>query len=183
MRSVFFIYAGLGSGAGLVYILRFYWWRISAWSELSAMAGALLLLVLFRWGIYGSEAEFNRHGFEYMFISFGVVTAIWVTVTLLTRPSDPQRLCAFYRKVRPAGPWWKPVAAQLQAEGVTSPDRLSIALVGWLCANVATLSCLFGIGKLLLCSPGTGLLWLGLSIAASALTVWAVQNMHTGDGS
>jgi Na+/proline symporter len=179
MRSVFFIYAGLGSGAGLVYILRFYWWRISAWSELSAMAGAFLLLVVFRWGVYGSEAEFNRHGFEYMFISFGVVTAVWVTVTLVTKPCDMDKLRAFYRKVRPAGPWWKPVSAELQADGVVSPDRLSVALIGWLSANLATLSCLFGIGKLLLDSPSRGLFWLGVCLVSSAVTVWAVRNIRT----
>jgi hypothetical protein len=177
MRSVFFIYAGLGSGAGLVYILRFYWWRISAWSELAAMAGAFVLLVFFRWGVYGSEAEFNRHGFQYMFISFGVVTAIWVTVTLMTKPCDREKLREFYRKVRPAGPGWKPVAVQLEAEGVSSPDRLSIALLGWFGANLATLSCLFAIGKLLLGSPTTGSLWLGACLASSALTFWAVRRM------
>ena len=178
MRSVFFIYAGLGSGAGLVYILRFYWWRISAWSELAAMSGAFALLVLFRWGIYGSEDEFNRHGFQYMFISFAVVTAVWVTVTLLTKPCRPEKLRDFYRKVRPAGPGWKPVAMQLQAEGVASPDRLSVALVGWFSANLATLSCLFAIMKLLLGSLATGSLWLGVCLASSALTIWAVRRMR-----
>jgi hypothetical protein len=136
------------------------------------------MLVAFRWGVYGSEAEFNRHGFEYMFISFGVVTAIWVTVTLLTKPCRAGKLREFYRKVRPAGPGWKIVTAQLDGESIVSPDRLSVACIGWLSANLATLSCLFTISKLLLGSPAAGGLWLGLCVVSSVVTVWAVRRME-----
>jgi solute:Na+ symporter, SSS family len=178
MRSVFFIYAGLGSGAGLVYILRFYWWRINAWSEFAAMAAAFVSLVVFRWGIYGSEAEFNKHGFEYMFISFFIVTAIWVAATLLTKPCDKKKLREFYEKVRPAGPFWKPVSDEAsKAEGAPERDSLKVALVGWLAANLATLSCLFGLGKLLLCEYLYGVSWLVVSVASGWVTWLAIRKL------
>lgn len=178
MRSVFFIYAGLGSGAGLVYILRFYWWRINAWSEFAAMAAAFISLIVFRWGIYGSEAEFDKHGFEYMFISFFIVTAIWVTATFLTKPCDKQKLKAFYEKVRPAGPGWKPVSDDVSEHASTrAKDNLKVAFVGWLASILATLSCLFGLGKLLLCEYRWGVCWLVVCVISGAVAFWSVRKL------
>ena len=182
MRSVFFIYAGLGSGAGLVYILRFYWWRINAWSEFAAMAAAFINLIVFRWGIYGSEVEFNRHGFEYMFLSFFIITTIWVTVTFLTKPCDKQKLKAFYEKVRPAGPFWKPVSDDVAEHASTrAKDNLRVAFVGWLASILATLSCLFGLGKLLLCEYRWGVYWLVACVLSGVVTLWSVRKLTAGD--
>jgi len=178
MQSVFFIYAGLGSGSGLVYLLRFYWWRINAWSEFAAMASAFITLIVFRWGIYGSEAEFNQHGFEYMFISFFIVTAIWVTATLLTKPCDQQKLKTFYEKIRPAGPGWKPVSREISEQPDARPkDNLKVALVGWLASVAATLSALFGIGKLTLCDYQWGVFWLIIGVVTGVVTFWSVRKL------
>jgi SSS family solute:Na+ symporter len=186
MRSVFFIYAGLGSGAGLVYILRFYWWRINAWSEFAAMAAAFVCLIVFRWGIYGSEAEFNRHGFEYMFISFFIVTAIWLTVTLLTKPCEKQKLREFFEKVRPSGPFWKPVSdevrpGELAAARAHERDNLKLAFLGWVAAVVATLGCLFALGKLLLYESVWAVFWLVVFAAGSIVAFWAVRKLTAED--
>lgn len=178
MRSVFFIYAGLGSGAGLVYILRFYWWRINAWSEFAAMAAAFVSLIVFRWGVYGSETEFNRHGFQYMFISFFLVTAVWVVITLLTKPCDKQKLRDFYERVRPSGPFWKPISDDISDQTNTrARDNLKVASVGWLAANLATLSCLFGLGKLLLCEHLWGVCWLIACAISGVITLWSVRKL------
>jgi SSS family solute:Na+ symporter len=178
MRSVFFIYAGLGSGAGLVYILRFYWWRINAWSEFAAMAAAFVSLIVFRWGIYGSEAEFNQHGFEYMFISFFLVTAIWVTVTLLTKPCDKEKLREFYERVRPAGPFWEPVSGGIREGTETGGrDSLKVAVTGWLAAVLATLSCLFGVGKLLFSEYLWGICWLAAGGVGAVVTLWSIREL------
>ncbi|MBN2315243.1 MAG: Na+:solute symporter [Sedimentisphaerales bacterium] len=183
MRSVFFIYAGLGSGAGLVYILRFYWWRINAWSEFAAMATAFVSLIVFRWGIYGSEAEFNRHGFEYMFISFFIVTTLWVIITLLTKPCDERKLKDFYQKVRPSGPFWKPVSAEtVEPADTRARDNLKVAFVGWLASILATLGCLFGLGKLLLKEYLWGVCWLVVCALSGVITLWSVRKL-TNDNS
>lgn len=178
VRSLFFIYVGIGSGAGLVYILRFYWWRISAWSEIAAMTAALVCMIVFRWGIYGSEEAFNKNGFQYMFISLFVVTTIWVTITFITKPSDKKKLKSFYRLVRPAGPFWKPISAELETEEAIRPaDNLKIAFIGWLFSNPMTLGYLFGVGNLLLGKPATGLAWLVLGICCTFVTVWSIRKM------
>ena len=182
MRSLFFIYAGLGSGAGLVYILRFYWWRISAWSELAAMTAAVVCLVVFRWGIYGTEEAFEAHGFQYMFISFFIVTAIWMTVTLITRPCSKDKLQEFYKKVKPAGPFWKSISNELsEREGIRSSDNLKIALVGWLFSNPMILGFLFGIGNILLHRFIRGVVWLAIAVVSGMITFKCVSQMTTSD--
>jgi len=178
IKTLFFIYVGIGSGAGLVYILRFYWSRISAWSEITAMSTALICMIVFRWGIYGSEEEFARNGVQYMFLSLALVTAAWVCVTFVTRPTDEGQLRDFYRAVRPPGAFWKPVSTDLQREeGITSPDNLKIALVGWLFSNPMTLGFLFGFGNLLLGKATQGIVWLAVGVVCTFVTVWAVRRM------
>jgi hypothetical protein len=133
---------------------------------------------VFRWGIYGSEAEFNKHGFEYMFISFFIVTAIWVTATLLTRPCDMQKLREFYEKVRPAGPGWKPVSGEMsEPRGARPKDNLKVAFVGWLAAVAATLSALFGVGKLVLCDYQWGVFWLIIAVITGVVAFWSVHKL------
>jgi len=177
MRSFFYIYAGIGSGAGLVYILRFYWWRISAWSEIAAMSAALACVIIFRWGVYGSDAEFTNNGFEYMFISFFLVSAFWILVTYITKPTSKKTLIEFYRKVKPAGPLWGPVAKELKGEGIKSPDNLKIAFIGWLFANPMIFGILFGVGSLLFGNNVKGLIWLGVSVISGVITRWAVLHI------
>lgn len=181
MQSVFFIYAGLGSGSGLVYILRFYWWRINAWSEFAAMASSFITLIVFRWGIYGSEAEFNQHGFEYMFISFFIATPIWVAVTLLTKPCEKGKLQEFYKRVRPAGPFWKPVTAGMPEQDRAPKENLMVAFVGWVSANLATLACLFAVGDLLLCEYRLSVYWFIVFVVATVATYWAVRKLTVPD--
>jgi len=178
VRTLFFIYVGIGSGAGLVYILRFYWWRISAWSEMAAMSAALICMIIFRWGIYGTEEEFTRNAVQYMFISLVIVTAVWIIVTFITKPCDKEKLKSFYRLVKPPGPLWKPISTELETEeGIRSPDNLKIAFIGWLFSNPMTFGYLFGLGNLLLGKTAVGIVWLVVGICCTFVTVWSVKRM------
>jgi len=178
VRTLFFIYVGIGSGAGLVYILRFYWWRISAWSEMAAMSAALVCMIIFRWGIYGTEEEFTRNAVQYMFISLFIVTAVWIIVTFITKPCDKEKLKSFYRLVKPPGPLWKPISTELEAEeGIRSPDNLKVAFIGWLFSNPMTFGYLFGLGNLLLGKTAVGIVWLTVGICCTVVTVWSVKKI------
>jgi hypothetical protein len=97
----------LGAGTGLVYILRWYWWRVNAWSEVSAMASALVTSVLLR-QVFDPATP---RGFALnLILTTAVTTVVWLAVTFATRPEADATLDAFYRKVRPAGSGWEPVA-------------------------------------------------------------------------
>jgi Na+/proline symporter len=167
VKSTFFITTAIGSGSGLVYILRWYWWRVNAWSEIAAMAAALATAAVFRLAIYPSEKLFNEHGFEVLLISAVVVTAIWILVTLMTPASDMEQLKHFYEKVRPAGPFWGPVARQCGT--VRSDYSISRAFICW-SAGIAMVYCtLFGTGKLLLGESMLGFVLLAAAVVATSV--------------
>jgi hypothetical protein len=152
----------LGAGTGLVYILRWYWWRVNAWSEIAAMSAAIVCAAVFRLAVYRSEESFNAHGFRVLLISAAAVTGVWLVVTFLTPVGDAEKLKAFYRRVRPAGPFWRPIAAQVRAEDgparVVDPGYSALrAFACWIAGIVLVYCILFGTGKLLLGEVALGL--------------------------
>ncbi|HJR60382.1 MAG TPA: sodium:solute symporter family protein, partial [Vicinamibacterales bacterium] len=101
----------LGAGTGLVYILRWYWWRINAWSEIAAMSAALIVSIGLQWS--GTFDAGTPLGFaQTMLTTVGIATAVWVAVTFMTAPEPEAKLIDFYRRVRPAGPGWAAIAAR-----------------------------------------------------------------------
>ncbi|HEV3470213.1 MAG TPA: sodium:solute symporter family protein [Pyrinomonadaceae bacterium] len=135
----------LGAGTGLVYILRWYWWRVNAWSEISAMAAALAVsLGLQYFSVFDSSTP---QGFaQTILTTVGATTLVWLAVTFLTAPVPAEKLEEFYRRTRPAGPGWRRVAAaagEAERRGEVAPNLLNWALgVGLVYAA------LFAIGEL-----------------------------------
>ena len=118
-----------GAGTGTVLLLRWYWWRINAWSEVSAMITAAVVS-LFLQVHYGMESDSNKNPYQFaylMLITVGITTVVWLLVTMLT-PAEPQeKLVEFYRRVRPAGPGWSPIAAVAgTAEGAKREPRTPV---------------------------------------------------------
>jgi len=156
----------LGAGTGLVYILRWYWWRINAWSEISAMATALVvtLLLNFTKPFSGnSSVVFAKNALTTTLVT----TIAWVIVTLLTKPESKETLEKFYTKVRPDVRGWKPIAALLPH--VPQTRDLGGNLWDWILGCAMIYLALFGTGKLLLHEPFTGGVLLGLSAIAAAM--------------
>jgi len=177
VKSTFFIVTAIGSGSGLVYILRWYWWRVSAWSEIAAMLAAIVNAAVFRLFIYPSEASFNANGLIVLAVSTAVVTFVWILTTLLTPPSDLEHLKRFYLKVRPAGPFWSPIARQLPPDERPIDPGYSIlrSFVAWLSATIMVYAILFGAGKLLLGHTPQGIMLLSVALAAALVlrVAWA----------
>jgi Na+/proline symporter len=156
----------IGAGTGAVYLLRWYWWRINAWSEISAMIAAFVTsMALHRLQPFqGSEpVVFAKN----MVATTVLCTAAWLTGTFLSRPEPRERLLEFYRRVCPAAFGWQPIAAQ-------APE-LERASSGWNNFRAWILGCtlvyltLFGTGKLLLGGWSTGLVLLAGAVAAAVL--------------
>ncbi len=144
----------LGAGTGAVYLLRWYWWRINAWSEISAMAASLVSVL----AIHGLD-PFHGESAPVLFAKTSIATTlittvVWVVVTLATRPEADAVLLAFYRKVRPDVRGWRPVAAQA---GDVPPTRDLGANLGlWLLGCGMVYAALFGVGKIILHQPAKG---------------------------
>ncbi|NIT62096.1 MAG: sodium:proline symporter, partial [Aliifodinibius sp.] len=99
----------LGAGTGSVYILRWFWWRINAWSEISAMTASVVVSIFLQFGL-GMDTANAQVFAKVMLITVTISSGAWITVTLLTQPESEETLLQFYRKVRPGGNLWKPIA-------------------------------------------------------------------------
>jgi SSS family solute:Na+ symporter len=143
-RSSFELLLSIGAGSGLLYLLRWYWWRINAWSEIAAMAVSFVVsLGFFAAGKAGNPVAATT----VLLVTVFATTIAWVAVTLMTRPESESTLVGFYRLVRPAGPGWGPIPAK--AAVGPSPDSISQQLLGWVLGCMFVYSTLFGAGSAL----------------------------------
>ncbi len=178
----------LTAGVAIVWLLRWYWWRVNAWAEVSAMAGSFVLAngavwtgLLHRMGMVSDSglAQVSRfYGGEFDFIRATIIllacTGLWLVVTLNTTPDEESRLQTFYRRVRPGG-WWGPIAASCPEVLVTHDARRQ-----WLGFGLGLLfvyGSLLGAGYLL-----TGRLVPGaVAIVLSIVGAWAALRLIAGD--
>jgi solute:Na+ symporter, SSS family len=155
----------IGAGTGLVYILRWYWWRINAWSEVAAMSSAFIVsMVMFF--VFHLDVDDPRGFATIVLITTGITTVVWLVVTYFTKPEPAELLQAFYRRVRPAATFWKPVAAAVPDIEPRHDGMLS--LTGWVLGCVMIYTALFGFGHLLLGDPRIGVLFLVVSAVSLA---------------
>jgi Na+/proline symporter len=162
-KESFDLILGIGAGTGLIYLLRWFWWRINAWSEVAAMASSFIVAVGF---FVARKMGHPVPSTTSLIITVASTTVIWVAVAFLTEPTDHATLVDFYKRVRPAGPGWKAIRAE---SGVNaSPDSLAQALLGWVLGCTLIYSALFGTGSFLYGRMPQGKMFLGVFIASAA---------------
>ncbi len=150
----------IGAGSGLVLILRWYWWRINAWSEISAMTTSFIVsLLAFAYVRPRFAAEDPNGDAWVMLTTVAVSTVVWVAVTFATKPESDATLDAFYRRVRPGGPGWVTISTRLGFGREKIPGG-ALAWSNWLAGVIAVYASLFGIGKLVFLEFGSGLIML-----------------------
>jgi SSS family solute:Na+ symporter len=165
-RASFDLLLSVGAGTGLLYLLRWFWWRINAWSEIAAMASSFLLAA----GLFVAQ----RRGVDIpshisLLIMVLTTTVIWMATAYLTKPTDNDRLRQFYRLARPAGPGWRAIRAE--CPDVDSPDNPSAAFVGWLAGLALVYGALFGSGHLLLGNMTAGLIAVTIALAGGIVLI------------
>jgi Na+/proline symporter len=149
-----------GAGTGGVLLLRWYWWRINAWSEVSAMVSAFVVSLTLQLA-FGMDSDQPKQFALIMIITVAITTAVWLAVTYLTKPEPQETLVSFYRRTRPSRSGWAPIAALAPDVKVASSGLSN--LLDWVAGCVLVYGALFGIGKLLLHETGPGLLLLALA--------------------
>ena len=160
------ILLALGSGTGLVLILRWYWWRINAWSEISAMAGSLVAsMVLLH--VFGLRPDEPREFALLMLGTLAFTTVTWLVATFVTKPEPDATLVAFYERVLPAGPGWKAIAARTGRPGAAPP--LPVRARDWVFGCVLVYASLFGVGKWILGQHGTAVALLAAAAVSAGL--------------
>ena len=165
----------LGAGTGLVLILRWYWWRINAWSEISAMVASFAISLL---GFAYLKPRFADNDpnatATIMLVTVAGSTLVWLVVTLLTPPEPDAVLDAFYRRVRPGGPGWARVSARLGFAREPIPGG-ALAWTNWIAGIVAVYATLFGIGKVIFGFTGAGV---GMLAVAAAAFYWISRSFR-----
>ncbi len=168
IQSAWDLLLSIGAGTGAVYLLRWYWWRINAWSEISAMIAALVVSLTIRYGFHIAGSGTVPFA-ETALLTTAGTSVVWLVVTLLTRPESETVLLSFYRRVHPSIYGWRHIAAQAPE---LPPVRDAAAnTLGWLMGCTLVYGCLFGIGKLVLQDWLSGFLLL-LMATGAGWVIW-----------
>jgi SSS family solute:Na+ symporter len=166
-RESFELLLSIGAGTGLLYLARWFWWRVNAWSEVAAMASSFLVSLAF-FVARKSGAEIPSH--VGLLVTVGVTSVAWLATTWLAPGTDRATLLSFYRLVRPAGPGWRDVRAE--AALPPSPDSLSLSLLGWVTGCVFVYAALFGTGSYLYGKTQQALFWAIALTQSGSVLVW-----------
>lgn len=150
-----------GAGLGLVLILRWFWWRINAWSEISAMITPFIVYTI----LIQFEVKFPNT----LFIIVPITTVVWLVVTFLTKPVDEKVLHSFYQKVHPGGVLWKKISSSMP--DVKSDTGFLGMFINWLFGVILVYSILFGTGKLIFGDSLTAI-WYFISSVLSVLVIY-----------
>ena len=171
-RASFDLMMSIGAGTGLIYLLRWFWWRINAWSEIAAMVSSFVVSVGF---FVAARAGYPVASHVSLLITVATTTVVWIAVTYLTAPTDPAVLDRFYQLARPAGPGWGPVRARtgLSPQG----DSLPQALLAWALGCAFVYSALFGAGSFLYGNLGPAALWTVVFVTSGGLLVRMLPKM------
>lgn len=170
--GVFTFLIAFGSGTGLVYIVRWYWWRVNAWSEISAIICSTAVSALMYLHPYFENSTYYLK----LFLIISISTFVWITVTLLTKPASNDKLLDFYKRTNPGGYGWKPF--EKMSGGAYKGNSLSGVFFEWICGCVFLISLTLGTGKMLLGYYFHGIIGLVLSL----ITGWIVYKRLSKKG-
>ncbi len=174
-KNAFDIILQVGAGTGLLYLLRWFWWRINAWCEVVAMASSfgisLVLVVLQKQFHVGMPSHYA------LLLTIGVTTVCWVATAFWGPPTDRQTLVAFYRRVRPFGPGWGPIRAEAGVAPGGEPNGQSIpaGLLGWSAGCTVIWSSLFMVGNFLYGRTGLALALLAVFVISGVILIRSIQ--------
>ena len=168
--STFAILLQIGAGTGLIFILRWFWWRVNAYSEITGMIVSFVMALFFEF------TEFGLEDYEKLVLGVAITTIAWIVVTLVTRPTNTKTLASFYNAVTPYGNGWKPfkkIASQQNIPLQQTNDVFTIDLASMLLGIVFVYTSLFATGYLIYGNM-TGAAILIAIAAVSAFTIFSL---------
>jgi solute:Na+ symporter, SSS family len=173
-KDVFDVILQVGAGTGLLYLVRWFWWRVNAWCEIVAMASSFLVSI----GLLGLRTQgvvFSTH--IALVVTVAITTVCWVATAYLGPETDRHVLVNFYRLVHPAGPGWDPIR-KLAGDippSVADRDNIPLALLGWVAGCTAIWSALFAEGSYLYGRTAQAFLLTVVFIASSLALMFVVK--------
>lgn len=175
-KNAFDLILQIGAGTGLLYILRWFWWRINAWCEVVAMISSFGVSVGL---LYLSKQGVKLSTHEALLITIAITTFCWVLTAYIGPQTDRKTLIEFYKKVKPFGPGWTKIRleAGLTKEEVATGENIPLALVGWSMGCMFIWSTLFTIGSYLYGRTSQMYMLGGISIFAGCVLIFVVSRL------
>lgn len=174
--EAFQLLLSVGAGTGLIYLLRWFWWRINAWSEISAMASSFAISIGF---FIAKKMGADIPDPIPLLTTVGVTTVVWITVTLFTQPADHATLLRFYELTRPSGPGWKAIRAESNL--AASPDSLPQMMLGWTSGVMFVYAGLFGTGSLIYGRTLQASIWFVAFVVSGVVLAQVVRRIWSTD--
>jgi Na+/proline symporter len=179
-KDAFDIILQVGAGTGLLYLVRWFWWRVNAWAEVTAMVSSfgvsLVILILNKNGVVLSTHVS-------LLITIAFTSVCWILAAFLGPETDRSTLIAFYRKVRPFGPGWKQVRIESgirEEEARASHENFPLALLGWVAGCIVIWSALFTVGNFLYGRTEIALMLLGAFLVSGAALLYVMNRLWAG---
>ena len=176
-KDTFDIILQVGAGTGLIYLARWFWWRVNAWCEVVAMTSSLVvsvgLLIASKNGVH-----FSPH--TALPLTVAVTTVCWVAAAYLAPGTDRETLVAFYRKVRPSGPGWAYIRREANltpAEEATTHLNVPMALLGWSAGCSMIWSALFAMGAFIYGRTTQGIIITAVFLVSAAIVIKALHTL------
>lgn len=176
-KDAFDIILQVGAGTGLLYLVRWFWWRVNAWSEVVAMISSfvvsIILLILNRNGVHIS----THVG---LIITVLFTSLCWILTALFGPETDRQTLIAFYKRVRPFGPGWEMIrkeAGITQTAKEITGENIPMALLGWVAGCAVIWSSLFTVGNFLYGRSGYGYALLGVFLVSGGVLLYVINRL------
>jgi Na+/proline symporter len=176
-QDAFEILISIGAGTGLLYLLRWFWWRINAWTEVVAMISSFAVSVFF----FAMRKSGAAPPFAYtVLFSVAFTTVCWLITAYVSPPTTRERLIEFYRKVHPAGPGWRVIreaAGVSEAEAARRGDHIGKATLGWISGCLTIWMSLFAIGNFLYGRTSLALVQTAVFIVSGLTLLYVVNTL------
>jgi SSS family solute:Na+ symporter len=175
-QGAFQIIISIGAGTGLLYLLRWFWWRINAWCEVVAMISSFVISIVF------FLLAKSGHGLPFaqtVLYSVAFTSGCWLVTAFVSPPTSRETLLAFYRKVHPAGPGWAPIRREAgpAAATATRGDHIGMATLGWVSGCAVIWSSLFAIGNYLYGRTGLTLTLTAVFVLSGAILLYVIRHL------
>ncbi|MGA8026380.1 MAG: sodium:solute symporter family protein [Bryobacteraceae bacterium] len=178
-QQTFYLILQVGAGTGLLYLLRWFWWRVTAWCEIVAMIASFGVALIFaivtaRGTVISTDKQ--------LLLGVLITTVCWLITAYIGPQTDPQTLINFYNKVRPFGPGWRRVRIEAgisaaEAASWTKTDNIPLALAGWLTGSVLIWAALFTVGNFLYGRMGYAYSLLAVSVVSGAILIAIIKRL------
>ncbi len=175
--EAFQLLLSVGAGTGLIYLLRWFWWRINAWSEISAMVSSFLIAFGF---FVAKKMGVAIPDPVPLLVTVAATTIVWVTVTMLTKPADRASLVRFYELTRPAGPGWNVIRTESNLP--PSSDSIPQMMLGWTAGVMFVYAGLFGTGSFIYGRTIPAVMWLVAFVVSGFVLLHVVRRAWAAEG-